>query len=260
MESNNKITSPIGIYAPGGKIKTTNTHINAVIIVSGFSDNQSQVNQNNSDQSKKSTVGQTVEIFFSYAHEDEALRDELAKHLKLLERQEIITAWHDRQITAGDEWKNEIDTHLETADIILLLISADFLASDYCYDIELKRAIERHERKEARVIPIILRSVDWHNAPFGKIAALPTNGKPVTDWPNQDKAFTDVVKGISKAIEQIRNPSQDRTTKEAKTTPNFGENHSGMHQTNRDQSTGFQINVSGGTVNINPPNQPPPTT
>jgi hypothetical protein len=194
-----------------------------------------------------------VEIFFSYAHRDESLRDELAKHLKLLERDNVIKTWHDRQITAGDEWKNEIDIHLETADIILLLISADFLASDYCYDIELKRALERYESKEARVIPVILRSTDWQHPPFDKLAALPTNGRPVTDWPNQDEAFTDVVKGIRKAIEQIRNPLQDKTTKEAKTTPNSGENQSGMHQTNRDQSTGFQINVSGGNVNINPP-------
>jgi uncharacterized protein YjbI with pentapeptide repeats len=198
-----------------------------------------------------------TEIFFSYAHEDEALRNELAKHLKLLERHEVIKTWHDRQITAGDEWKNEIDTHLETADIILLLISADFLASDYCYDIELKRALERHKNREARVIPIILRSVDWHNASFGKLTALPTDGRPITDWPNQDQAFTDVVKGIRNAIEQIKNPSQGQATKEVNTTPNSGDNQSEMNQNNRDQSTGFQINVSGGTVNINPPNQPP---
>lgn len=80
---------------------------------------------------------QTIEIFFSYAHEDEALRDELGKHLKLLERQRIIKAWHDLNITAGEEWKNAINTNLESAGIILLLISADFLASDYCYDIEM---------------------------------------------------------------------------------------------------------------------------
>ncbi len=114
-----------------------------------------------------------VEIFFSYSHKDEMLRDELAKHLSIMKRQGIIDAWHDRAITAGSEWAGEIDTHLNSAQIILLLISADFLASDYCYDIELKRAMECHEVGKAQVIPIILKPVDWYGAPFGKLQALP---------------------------------------------------------------------------------------
>jgi hypothetical protein len=146
-----------------------------------------------------------MEVFFSYAHEDEVLRDELAKHLKLLERQGVIKAWSDRNITAGEEWKNAIDERLESANIILLLISADFLASDYCYDIELDRALERHKSKAARVIPIILRSSDWQNSAFGKLAALPTGGKAITSWPNEDEAFTDVVQGIRKAIDRFQN-------------------------------------------------------
>ncbi len=145
-----------------------------------------------------------MEVFFSYAHEDEALRDELAKHLKLLERQKVIKGWHDRKITAGEEWKNSIDDHLESADIILLLISSDFMASDYCYDVELERAMKRHELKDARVIPVILRSVDWHDATFGKLAALPTDGKSITEWPNKDLAFTDVVKGIKGVIKSLQ--------------------------------------------------------
>jgi TIR domain len=198
-----------------------------------------------------------IEIFFSYAHEDEVLRDELAKHLKLLERQGIIKAWHDRNITAGEEWKSAINANLESAEIILLLISADFLASDYCYDIEMKTALERHDRNEARVIPIILRSVDWHRSPFGKLTALPTDGKPITSWPNQDEAFTDVVKGLRKVIDRI----QDKPTEpppvieEPSMTSNPAENPPGMTQTNKDSSTGFQINVSGGTVHITPPTQ-----
>jgi hypothetical protein len=101
-----------------------------------------------------------LEVFFSYAHEDEELRNRLAKHLSILKRQRLISAWHDRQIGAGKEWDREINEHLERAQIILLLVSAGFLASDYCYDIEMKRALERHEAKEARVIPIILKPVD----------------------------------------------------------------------------------------------------
>jgi hypothetical protein len=193
-----------------------------------------------------------VEIFFSYAHEDESLRDELAKHLKLLERQGIIKSWHDRNITAGEEWKNAINANLESSEIILLLISADFLASDYCYDIEMKTALERHDRNEARVIPIILRSVDWHRSPFGKLAALPTDGKPITSWPNQDEAFTDVVKGLRKVIDLIQDTQTEPPPdiEEPNMTSNPAEKPPRMTQTNTGQSSGFQINVSGGTVNI----------
>lgn len=145
-----------------------------------------------------------IEVFFSYAHEDENLRDELAKHLKLLERQKVITAWYDRQISAGTEWKGQINEHLETAQVILLLISADFLDSDYCYDIELKRAMERHDSNKARVIPVILREVDWKGALFGKLKPLPENAKPVTSWSNRDEAFTNIAKGIRTAVGELK--------------------------------------------------------
>jgi TIR domain len=148
-----------------------------------------------------------MEVFFSYAHKDEALRDELAKHLKLLERQGVITAWHDRNITAGEEWKETINNHLESANIILLLISADFLASDYCYDIELKRALERQASKEARVIPIILRPVNWQRSLFGKLEALPKGGKAITSWHNEDEAFTDVVRELCRVIGKLQDTS-----------------------------------------------------
>jgi TIR domain len=132
---------------------------------------------------------QALEVFFSYAHRDEALRDELVKHLSLLQHQGVITAWHDRKITAGIEWAGAIDAHLQSAQIILLLVSADFMASAYCYDMEMQRAMTRHEAKEARVIPVILRPVVWQGAPFGKLQALPTGGNPITTWSNQDTAF-----------------------------------------------------------------------
>jgi len=148
-------------------------------------------------------VNQAIKVFFSYAHEDEDLRNELEKHLTILKRQGIVKAWHDREISDGTEWAGEIDAHLNTAQVILLLISADFLASDYCYDIELKRAMERHEDREARVIPIILREVDWKGAKFGKLQALPKNAKPITTWENRDAAFKNVAEGIRKAIEGI---------------------------------------------------------
>lgn len=146
---------------------------------------------------------QAIEVFFSYAHEDKDLRDKLAKHLKILERQQVITAWHDRRISGGKEWAGQIDSHLNTAGIILLLVSSDFLASDYCYDIELQRAMQRHEAGEARVIPVILREVDWHGASFGKLQALPNDARPVTSWTNEDQAFTEIAKGIRTVVEEL---------------------------------------------------------
>lgn len=139
-----------------------------------------------------------LRVFFCYSHVDEKLRDELAKHLRILERQGIIEAWHDRRIEAGECWETEILNHLQTADIILLLVSADFLASNYCWDIEMKNALERHENGAARVIPVILRPCSWQAAPFGKLQALPKDGKPVVDWPSLDHGFLEVVSGITK--------------------------------------------------------------
>src|SRR5256885_1566093 len=101
-----------------------------------------------------------VRLFYSYAHKDEELRQELEKHLKMLKRHGLITEWHNRDISAGTDWKQEIDVHLNAADIILLLVSVDFIASDYCYSSEMKCALERYANGEARVIPILLRSVD----------------------------------------------------------------------------------------------------
>ena len=151
----------------------------------------------------------SIEVFFSYSHKDEVLRDELVKHLSILRRQGMITAWHDRKITAGHEWAGAIDEHLNTAQVILLLISADFLASDYCYDLELRRVMARHDAGEALVIPIILRPVDWKGAPFGKLQALPKDAKPVTRWPDQDEAFENVASGIREAIKKLPTRSTD---------------------------------------------------
>ncbi len=153
-----------------------------------------------------------TKLFYSYSHGDETLRDELEKHLSILKRQDVISAWHDRKISAGEEWKGEIDEHLDKAHVILLLISSDFLASDYCYDLEMNRAIERHERREARVIPVILRPCDWHYAPFARLQALPNDAKPVTKWDDRDDAFLDVAKGIRKVAEEFSKTAPHRTT------------------------------------------------
>ena len=150
-------------------------------------------------------MASNIEIFLCYAHEDELLRNELARHLGALKRQGFFEVWHDREIIAGTEWEIEIDKHLNTAQVILLLVSQYFLDSDYCYLIEMTRAIERHNRGEARVIPIILRPVFFQRAPFAKLMPLPTNRKPITDssWYSLDEAFFDVEEGVRKAVEDL---------------------------------------------------------
>src|SRR2546429_4522349 len=138
-----------------------------------------------------------LRLFFSYAHEDERFRNELEKHLVLLRRQGLITMWHDRQIISGTDWSQDIDQNLIEASIILLLISSDFLASDYIFSVELQQALKRHVAGDARVIPIILRPVDWKTlSPLAKLQALPRDAKPVTQWSNRDGAFVDIVQGI----------------------------------------------------------------
>ncbi len=145
-----------------------------------------------------------ISVFYSYAHEDEKLRNALERHLSALRRQGIIAEWHDRQIVAGTDWAKAIDAHLLTATVILLLISPDFMSSDYCYGIELDRAIERDHAHKARVLPIILRPTDIEGAPFAHLQCLPRNGKPVTMWLNRDAAFLAIVREIRAALEALR--------------------------------------------------------
>jgi len=145
-----------------------------------------------------------VEVFISYSHKDERYRKELGEHLSNLRRQGIIADWHDRKISPGADWASEIDTNLNTAQIILLLISPAFMSSEYCYGIEMKRALERHDTKEAWVIPIILRPVDWENAPFARLQVRPTYAKPVSKWHDRDDAYLDIVQGIRMAINELK--------------------------------------------------------
>lgn len=144
-----------------------------------------------------------VEIFCSYAHEDDAWLHKLEKHLSLLKRQGLISLWHDRLITPGIDWAKTIDTHLEIASVILLLVSADFFASDYCYGVEMKRALERQEAGEAWVIPILVRPSDWRDSPLAHLQALPTDAKPISSWLNKDTALADIAAGIRRVIEDM---------------------------------------------------------
>jgi hypothetical protein len=145
----------------------------------------------------------SVEIFCSYARNDEALRQEFESHVTVMRRQKLVQIWHDRQIVAGDDWSGAIDDHLNGADIVTLFVSADFLASDYCYEKELTRAMDREQRKEALVVPIILRPCDWSDAPFGRLQAIPTNARPVTKWENRDEAWTDVALHLKITVKEV---------------------------------------------------------
>lgn len=160
-----------------------------------------------------------VELFFCYAHEDEAELIKLKTHLSPFQRQGLINVWHDRDINAGAEWAPEILNHLNAAQMILLLVSPDFINSDYCYDVEMKQAMERHERGEALVIPIILRPVHWHETPFGKLQALPRDGKFVIGsfWNYVDEAFFDIAEGVRKAVIEWPNKPQQKQNASNKT-------------------------------------------
>jgi hypothetical protein len=120
-----------------------------------------------------------------------------------LKRQGLIATWHDRRITAGSHLGDAIDTNLNAAEVILLLVSPDFIASDYCYEREMARAMERHEKSEARVIPVILRPCDWQGLPFGELLAAPKDGKPVSRWPDLDEAYLDIVVAIKNALKEL---------------------------------------------------------
>jgi len=147
-----------------------------------------------------------INIFVSYAHADKELKDELEKHLIIMQRNGLILPWVDNMIIPGQEWDKSISDSMNNADLIVCLISPDFLSSKYCYEIEMQNALQRHEEKKALVIPIILRYCEWMTTPFSSLQALPTLGRPIKDWQDQDHAFYDVIEGLKKTIAMLLNP------------------------------------------------------
>jgi hypothetical protein len=143
-----------------------------------------------------------AKLFLSYSHDDEALLKELEKHLTLMRRQGVVAPWSDREINAGAELDPAIRQALEEADIILLLVSSSFLASDYCYSIEMKRALERHDEGSATVVPIILRPCEWLRSEIKRLKALPLDGKAVTTWSNRDEAFAEIARELRLTMER----------------------------------------------------------
>ena len=150
-----------------------------------------------------------VKVFICYASKDEGLLKELKIHLTRLERDGLITLWYDQHIGPGTEYKSEIGQHLNEAKIILLLVSQDFIASEYCWEKELPRALERHERGEARVVPVIVRPADWEEGKLGGFPVLPKNARPITLWEYQDEAWQSVAKGLRKIVNELENLNRE---------------------------------------------------
>ena len=145
-------------------------------------------------------------LFISYSHADELLKNELLKHLAPLKRLKLIEAWHDRKLKAGDDIDHEISDNLEASDIALFLVSVDFINSQYCYDVELEKALELQAQGKLAVIPVILRSCLWQHTPLSKLLALPKDGKAVAAWVDRDEALADIAEGIRlKALEVLDN-------------------------------------------------------
>lgn len=166
-----------------------------------------------------------LSAFISYSHRDEEFKDELVVHLANLKRQGKIQAWQDRDIEAGTEWDTEIKQQLESADLILLLITPRFLASDYCYDLEMQRAVQRHNEGTARVIPIIVKPCDWQGTPFSKLQVVPKDAKPITTWNDQDDAFLNVVQSIRKAVESLQSGKDNSLARSSHIAPKTAQNH-----------------------------------
>jgi hypothetical protein len=160
-----------------------------------------------------------VSVFFSYSHSDEGSRNELEKHLAMLKRQGLIAAWHDRRILAGEKLDQEIDQSLIEADLVLLLVSPDFLASEYCYSREMNKALEMRGQGRAWVIPIILEHCDWRQSPLGELLACPKDGKPVADYPNPNKAFNEITQEIRRVVEGIESKRSRTATAEPASAP-----------------------------------------
>jgi pentatricopeptide repeat protein len=157
-----------------------------------------------------------LHIFLSFAHEDRAFRNTLDTHLSIFQRTGVIDDWHKHEIPPGSEWQDLVDKQLDQADIILLFITPDFIASKYCYSVQMNRALEKHERGAVRVIPILFRPTFWYDLPFAKLQGLPMSEKetikPVSQWKNRDQAFVKIIEGIKKAIEDLTGHTPHPTT------------------------------------------------
>jgi hypothetical protein len=139
-------------------------------------------------------------VFYSYSHKDAELRDSLGTYLAPLVQQKKIAEWHDRKIEPGANWETEIKSELDSADLILLLVSADFLASEYCFGVEVETALARLKRGEVKVVPVLLKQCLWSESRFSELQIIPRDAKPITSWSSREEALTNVAEEISKLV------------------------------------------------------------
>jgi replicative DNA helicase len=144
---------------------------------------------------------QAVRVFCSYSHKDERFKNALEEHLAIYKRTGLIELWCDRRITPGDAWNHEILTELRGAEVILLLISPSFIASDFCHEVELSIAMERYELGLANVVPICIRPVVWQGSAFDKLQCLPKDALAVTEWPNEDQVWKQIATSLRPILE-----------------------------------------------------------
>lgn len=135
-------------------------------------------------------------IFISYAHRDEEAMRELDKYLGPLERKGEIEIWTDRKILPGQNWKEAIMQALESADLTLLLVSANFLDSNFINDEEIPIAFKRREEAGKHVVPIILNHCLWDLTDLGSLQAIPKDGRPIADFSNPAQAWSEVTRSI----------------------------------------------------------------
>ncbi len=180
-------------------------------------------------------------VFISYAHEDKPFLAGLLKHLSILLKQGLISKWSDSDILPGTEWRSQIMKHVRTDQIVLLLISADFIASDFCYSIEMNEALKRHEAGEARVIPILVRPTIWQDAPFAELQILPSDARAISTWSDRDSAYIDVVAGIKRVVQDLQASTNANSNTQSK-AENLSSAQSSYTQNLPDKSTGGDTN------------------
>lgn len=194
-----------------------------------------------------------ISAFISYAHADELLKDRFLVHLAALRREGLIGVWHDRMLRPGEHLNSAIDIELAAADLVILLVSPCFIHSNYCYEKEMQRAFARAKSGQCKVTAVILEPCQWANIPIegggrlGDFLAVPRDGKPVTEWPNRNAAFNNVIAAIRELMGAPALPDTSVTNPSAAPTPKqdtilFGEPApvSGR-QSDRTASTGLKL-------------------
>ena len=144
-----------------------------------------------------------LKLFLSYAHEDRDIVAELRKHLAPLRYEQIVTDWYDLELMPGHDWDQDIISQLESSDLVLVVISADFVASNYAYGRELNLSLDLHDQDRVRLLPVIARNCKWQNLPFARLQVLPEGAVAISSWQNRDDAFVSVVLGVERVAREI---------------------------------------------------------